>query len=180
MTTNGKSLEKHATEVARFARLTAQRLGMTAAEVDRVELAALLHDVGKTTIPDSVLGKPGQLDPEEWRLMRTHTLVGERIVLGAARLAHVADLVRSSHERVDGAGYPDGLAGDAIPRGARIIAVCDAYDAMTTGRPYRTAIPRLAALAELRRGSGKQFDGLVVDAFSMATVSSPAQLAEAM
>jgi HD-GYP domain-containing protein (c-di-GMP phosphodiesterase class II) len=179
MSTGNRALEKHATEVARFARLTAQRLGLSASEVDRVELAALLHDVGKTTIPDSVLGKPGQLDPEEWRLMRTHTLVGERIVLGAAPLAHVAGLVRSSHERFDGAGYPDGLAGDAIPRGARIIAVCDAYDAMTIGRPYRAAIPRLAALAELRRASGRQFDALVVDAFSIATVSAPAHLAQA-
>src|SRR5450432_3817027 len=126
MSTNSRALEKHATEVARCARLTAQRLGLSAAEVDRVELAALLHDVGKTTIPDSVLGKPGQLDPEEWLLMRTHTLVGERI---------------------DGTGYPDGLAGEAIPCGARIIAVCDAFDAMTTNRPYRAAMPRLAALA---------------------------------
>jgi putative nucleotidyltransferase with HDIG domain len=180
MSTSSRALEKHATEVARCARLTAQRLGLSAAEVDRVELAALLHDVGKTTIPDSVLGKPGQLDPEEWRLMRTHTLVGERIVLGAAPLAHVADLVRSSHERIDGTGYPDGLAGEAIPCGARIIAVCDAFDAMTTNRPYRAAMPRLAALAELRRGSGKQFDALVVDAFSAATVSLPAPLAQAM
>jgi putative nucleotidyltransferase with HDIG domain len=172
------SLEVHAVEVARLAGLTARQLGISRAETDRIELGALLHDVGKATVPDSMLSKPGPLNAAEWEIMRTHTLVGERIVLGAALLAHVADLVRSSHERVDGGGYPDGLSGDAIPRGARIISVCDAFDAMTTDRPYRAAVPRLVALAELRRGAGSQFDGLVVQAFADVALCTLASLAK--
>jgi len=166
------ALEIHSVEVARLARLTALQLGISHVEADRIELAALLHDVGKATVPDSVLSKRGQLSGAEWAIMRTHTLVGERIVLGSASLAHAADLVRSSHERVDGDGYPDGLVGEAIPQGARIISVCDAFDAMTTDRPYRAAIPRLRALTELRRATGSQFDRPVVEAFSAVVLHS--------
>jgi two-component system, cell cycle response regulator len=174
------ALEAHAAEVARLARLTAEELRLSAFAVDRVELAALLHDVGKTTIPEALLCKPGLLDPAEWQIMRLHTLTGERIVSGAAALAHVADLVRSSHERFDGEGYPDGLAGDRIPLGARIIAVCDAFDAMTTDRPYRAARSRLVALAEVRRCAGGQFDRLVVTAFGEVALRLPAHAAQAM
>jgi hypothetical protein len=109
--------------------------------------------------------KPGTLDAEECEFMRGHTLTGERIVRAAPSLAHTADLIRSSHERFDGAGYPDGLAGDEIPLGASIIAVCDAYDAMVTDRPYRRALTVANALAELRRCSGSQFDPAVTAAF---------------
>jgi diguanylate cyclase (GGDEF)-like protein len=172
-------LEQHLTTVARLARLTAQRLELPADEVDRIQLAAAMHDIGKTAFPDSLLSKPGPLDADEWQFMRTHTLIGERIILAAPSLAHAADLVRSSHERVDGGGYPDGLAGDAIPRGSLIIAVCDAFDAMTCDRPYSAAISSDRALAELRRSAGTQFDPEVVEAFCALAAERPAQLAQA-
>jgi two-component system cell cycle response regulator len=111
--------------------------------------------------------------------MRTHTLIGERIVLAAPSLSHAAGLVRSSHERIDGSGYPDGLAGDDIPLGSRIIAVCDAFDAMTTDRPYRAAVSADEALAKLQGGAGSQFDPRVVDAFCELVAETPAQLARA-
>jgi diguanylate cyclase (GGDEF)-like protein len=161
----GADLHEHLGDVARLTTLTAERLGLPEHEVARIELAAELHDVGKTAIPDTILNKPGTLDAEEWGFMRGHTLVGERIVRAAPALAHTADLARSCHERFDGAGYPDGLAGDAIPLGARIIAVCDAFDAMVTDRPYRSARSSAEALAEVGRCAGTQFDPVVADTF---------------
>jgi diguanylate cyclase (GGDEF)-like protein len=158
-------LHEHLSDVARLTTLTAERLGLPEHEVARLGLAAELHDVGKTAIPDTILNKPGKLDEEEWGFMRGHTLVGERIVRAAPSLAHTADLVRSCHERFDGGGYPDGLAGDAIPLGASIIAVCDAFDAMVTDRPYRSARSSAEALAEVRRCAGTQFDPAVAEAF---------------
>ena len=115
---------------------------------------AELHDIGKLAVPDAILNKPGPLDEGEWAFMRRHTLVGERILAAAPALLDVARLVRSSHERYDGSGYPDGLVGESIPLGSRVIAVCDAWDAMTTDRPYRRAMPREDALAELERCAG--------------------------
>ena len=126
---------------------------------------AKLHDIGKMAVPDAILSKPGPLDGEEWDYVRQHTLIGERIVAAAPPLAPVARLVRSSHERWDGGGYPDGLRGDEIPLGARVVAVCDAFDAMTTQRPYREPVSEVAAEAELRRCAGTQFDPMVVEAF---------------
>ena len=158
-------LHEHLRDVAGLSMRTAQRLGLPAPEVARIRLAAELHDVGKSALPDTLLNKPGKLDAAEWEFMRGHTLAGERIIRAAPSLAHTADLVRSSHERFDGDGYPDGLAGDAIPLGASIIAVCDAFDAMVTDRPYRDAMPTADALAELRRCSGSQFRPDVTDAF---------------
>jgi diguanylate cyclase (GGDEF)-like protein len=136
--------------------------------------AACLHNVGKVAIPDSILDKPGPLTDEEWEFMRRHTIVGERILSAAPALADAAKLVRSSHERWDGWGYPDSLAGEDIPLGARIIAVCDAYDAMVSPRPYRTRVSEDEALAELVRCSGSQFDPHVVDAFRAAHAARPA------
>jgi two-component system, cell cycle response regulator len=133
--------------------------------LDEVARAAELHDVGKIAVPDAILDKPGALDPVEWSFMRRHPLIGERILLAAPALRPVARLVRSSHERWDGTGYPDGLQGDEIPLGARVVAVCDAFDAMTTERPYREPIAEADALAELRRCAGTQFDPMVVEAF---------------
>jgi two-component system, cell cycle response regulator len=138
---------------------------MSPEDLDEVARAAELHDVGKVAIPDAILNKPGPLDESEWNFMRRHTVIGERILLSAPALRPVARLVRSSHERWDGGGYPDGLRGDEIPLGARVVAVCDAFDAMTTERPYREPIPESQALAELRRCAGTQFDPMVVDAF---------------
>jgi HD-GYP domain-containing protein (c-di-GMP phosphodiesterase class II) len=116
-------------------------------------------------IPDEVLHKPGPLTESEWSFVRQHTIIGERILGAAPALAPVAKLVRGTHERFDGSGYPDGLAADAIPLGSRIVAVCDAFHAMTSPRPYRPAIPVEDALAELKANAGTQFDPTVVAAF---------------
>lgn len=161
----GDRLAEHVGDVASLAGRTAERLGLSEEEIERTRLAAELHDIGKSAIPNAVLDKPGKLDAGEWEFIRAHTLIGERIVVAAPSLAHTADLVRSSHERLDGSGYPDGLSGDQIPIGARIIAVCDAYDEMTTDRPYHAATPSADALAEIRRCSGTQFDPAAVRAF---------------
>jgi diguanylate cyclase (GGDEF)-like protein len=158
-------LRDHSTEVASLAVAVARRLGMSAEETDEVSRAAELHDVGKVAIPDAVLDKPGPLNDDEWEFMRQHTILGERILSAAPALRPVAQLVRSSHERWDGGGYPDGLEGSAIPRGSRIVAVCDAFEAMTSARPYRKAMSCEAACAELRATAGSQFDPQVVDAF---------------
>ncbi len=129
------------------------------------ELTALLHDVGKVRIPNELLNKPGPLTPDERAVIETHTTEGERMLVQVGGLlGEVGRLVRSCHERWDGGGYPDGLAGDRIPRVARIVAVCDAFSAMTTGRPYRAALTDKQAIAELRRCSGTQFDPDVVTA----------------
>jgi diguanylate cyclase (GGDEF)-like protein len=159
-------LSTHISRVAELACATARQLGLPDHEITGIGLAAQLHDIGKAAIPESILEKPAPLDSDEWAFMRRHTLIGERIIAAAPSLAHTAHLVRSSHERFDGSGYPDGLAGTDIPLGARIIAVCDAYDAMIAPRPYREpkAIPD--ALIELRSCSGSQFDPDVVDAFA--------------
>ena len=158
-------LSVHIDHVAELAAATAQHLGLIEPEITRIRLGAQLHDIGKTAIPESILSKPGPLDESEWEFMRRHTLIGERIFTAAPSLAHTASLVRSSHERIDGAGYPDGLAGTGIPLGSRIIAVCDAYDAMIVPRPYRDTISAADAIAELWRCAGTQFDPDVVSAF---------------
>ena len=158
-------LGQHNHDVAELVIAVCREMGLDAAGIRAVRSAAELHDVGKLAIPDAILNKPGPLDEREWEFMRQHTIVGERIVASASSLGDVASIVRSSHERWDGAGYPDRLAGEAIPLGARIIAVCDAYDAMTTTRPYRRAMSDADAMAELRRCAGRQFDPHVVAVF---------------
>ena len=165
-------LHAHLNGVAELSVAVARRLGMLAEDLDEVSRAAELHDVGKIAIPEAILRKPGPLDDEEWSFMRRHTMIGERILSAAPALVPVARIVRSSHERWDGAGYPDGLAGDDIPIGARVVAVCDAYDAMVSDRPYRSARSPREALAELRRSAGTQFDPRVVDAFEVELVRS--------
>jgi diguanylate cyclase (GGDEF)-like protein len=159
------SLDDHVERVSELSTKIAQSLGQPENEVRRTCLAAKLHDVGKTAIPAAILDKTGPLDHQEWIFMRRHPLIGERIVLAAPALASTAPLIRSSHERIDGLGYPDGLKGENIPLGSRIIAVCDAYDAMTTDRSYRPSIGEAAALQELSQNAGTQFDPTVVDAF---------------
>ncbi len=160
-------LGTHAETVA-LAADTAEALGLPADEVEQVRHASELHDVGKVAIPDAILGKPGPLTAEEWEFVHRHPVIGERIVLAAPALARVAALVRASHERWDGAGYPDGLANERIPVGARIVAVADAFAAMTAGRPYRPRRTADEALEELRRHAGTQFDPMVVDAWCAA------------
>lgn len=155
---------EHANEVAELAVRVGRRLGVAGAELDRLRYGALLHDVGKIGVPGELLRKPGPLTAEEREKMNAHTSIGARMLERIPFLAPVAPLVRSAHERVDGGGYPDGLRGDQIPRGAMIIATCDAYHAMTSDRSYRSAMAEAEAIAELRAGVGAQFDGAVVDA----------------
>jgi two-component system, cell cycle response regulator len=157
-------LHDHLRSVARLATAVARRLGMSPESVDEVARGAELHDVGKMAVPDAILDKPGSLDSAEWAFIQRHTLIGEAILSAAPALVPVARLVRSSHERFDGKGYPDGLAGDAIPLGARIIFACDAYDAMVSDRPYARALTEEEALEQIRQGRGTQFDPAVVAA----------------
>jgi diguanylate cyclase (GGDEF)-like protein len=165
ITEQNACLDEHVERVSELAGAVAEALGKPEHEIWRVRLAGRLHDVGKTAIPAAILDKPGPLDAQEWEFMRRHPLIGERIVTVAPALASTAELIRSTHERVDGCGYPDGLSGEDIPMGSRIIAVCDAFDAMTSERPYRGPTGVAAALAELRSHAGTQFDADVVEAF---------------
>jgi diguanylate cyclase (GGDEF)-like protein len=158
-------LRDHMRSVAQFSMVVGARLGVTGHSLEQLRLAAELHDIGKIAIPDAILGKPGALTEDEWRFVRRHTVIGQRILAGSPALREVAGVVRSTHERWDGNGYVDGLAGSAIPLPARIIAVCDAYVAMTSPRPFRPALGPQEALTELRRCSGTQFDPEVVLAF---------------
>jgi diguanylate cyclase (GGDEF)-like protein len=158
-------LDEHSSQVAELAARVARRMGLRGEAVDEVSVAAQLHDIGKVGIPDAILNKASPLSESEWKFIRNHTILGERILHGAPALRPVARLVRASHERWDGAGYPDRLRSDEIPLGARIVSVCDAYEAMTGERPYRTALSTQTARQELRRCSGRQFDPAVVDAF---------------
>ena len=162
----------HTDEVATLAMKVARRLDLDEDEIERVAIAAALHDIGKIAIPGSILRKPGRLDADEWAFMQRHTLIGERIAQSAPALAGVAGLIRSSHERWDGKGYPDGLAGDDIPLGSQIVFVCDAYSAMTSDRCYEPARSQAGARAELRRNAGTQFAPAVVAAF-LAARSAP-------
>ena len=161
-------LSDHVDGVAALCDEVAERLGLRPEERSALAQAAVLHDIGKAAIPDAIIDKPGPLDADEWAFMRRHTLIGERILVAAPSLACAALLVRASHERYDGGGYPDGLAGEEIPLGARIILACDAYDAMTSDRAYRRAMSHEAATEELRRGAGTQFDPVVVTALQDA------------
>ena len=154
----------HANEVADLAVAVGMRLGVGGAELERLRYGALLHDVGKIGVPGEILRKAGPLSPAERELMDQHTAIGARMLEKIPFLAPVAPLIRSAHERVDGGGYPDGLSGDQIPRGAMIIATCDAFHAMTSDRTYRRAMGHEEAIAELRAGTGTQFDETVVEA----------------
>ncbi len=149
----------HSQGVVSLAVQVADALGLDPLQRRRTEYAARLHDVGKIAVPKEIINKPGPLDPHEWDIMRLHTVEGERMLghVGGA-LREVGAIVRGSHERWDGRGYPDGIAGTEIPVEARIVACCDAYDAMTTDRAYRAGLPVDVALTEIRRGAGTQFD----------------------
>ena len=159
------TLWAHMGAVAELCDAVAAKLGLPDSELTSLRQAASLHDIGKLAIPDAILNKPGPLLPDEWEFIRAHTLIGERIVGAAPALRSAAKLIRSSHERHDGRGYPDQLAGADIPLSARIVAVCDAYDVMTSARPYSDELTEEAALAELFRCAGTQFDPVVVEAF---------------
>jgi two-component system cell cycle response regulator len=165
---NPELAERH-TAVARLAEAVGQRMGVVDGDRAQLRQAAELHDIGKLAIPEQLLHKPGPLDGEEWAFVRRHPLIGERIIGAAPALAAAAKLVHSTHERVDGSGYPDGLTGDQIPLGARIIAVCDAFTAMTFPRSYAAQLTVPEAIEELRRCAGTQFDPTVVDTLANLT-----------
>jgi two-component system cell cycle response regulator len=159
-------LGAHAAGVADLAEALARRMGLVETEVARARMAGALHEVGKMAIPDAILEKPGSFTADEWKFVHGHTLIGERILHAATALSYVAGLVRSCHERFDGTGYPDGLAGTDIPLISRIVLVCDAFDAMTSQRPHAEALTIEVALGELQRHAGTQFDPVVVAAFA--------------
>jgi two-component system cell cycle response regulator len=163
-----ESLITHLAQVAELATATAINLGLSPSDVALTRLGAELHDVGKIGIPASILDKPGPLNAEEQWFVQRHSEIGERIVTAARDMEAIAPIVRAVHERPDGRGYPDGLELDQIPVSARIIAVVDAFDAMTTDRPYQQAVSPDQALVELRRHAGTQFDTAVIEAFISA------------
>lgn len=147
----------HSEAVVALAGAVARKMRLPATVVAQVEKVARLHDIGKIGIPDSILHKPGALDVDEWELMRQHPVIGARIAQSVPSLAHLAPAIRAEHERWDGAGYPDGLAGRSIPLASRIILACDAYHAMVSDRPYRPAMDVRDAFVELHRHAGAQF-----------------------
>jgi len=155
----------HARRVTRYCLEIAQALGCSKDEMHQIRRGAYLHDIGKIAIPDAILLKPAKLTPEEMSLMWAHPYIGFEFVARISFLAEAAEIVLTHHERYDGSGYPQGLIGDEIPLGARVFAVADTLDAMTSDRPYRRALPLTAAREEIRRQSGGQFDSRVVDAF---------------
>jgi putative nucleotidyltransferase with HDIG domain len=147
----------------------AERLGLSDDEIAAIKLGALFHDIGTIGVPESVLRKPGSLDEREWNEVKAHATIGANLLSNVPMLERVRPIVLSHHERYDGTGYPDGLRDDQIPLAAQIIAVADAYQAMTAERPYRPAMNNKAATAELRANAGTQFNPVVVEAF-IATV----------
>jgi HD domain len=171
----------HSRDVVDLSLAVADALGLPSGQRRDVEFAALLHDVGKIHVPKHIINKRGPLDGAEWEIVRAHTIDGEKMLKQVGgTLSRVGRIVRSSHERYDGEGYPDGLAGEAIPIEARIVTVCDSFSAMTTTRPYRVALTMAQAVAELRRCSGTQFDPIVVDALVQHLTASPHNARERM
>jgi putative nucleotidyltransferase with HDIG domain len=175
---------EHCKSVVNLALELAEHLGLNAQQRRNLEFAALLHDVGKIAIPKEIINKPGKLDPHEWTVIKTHTVEGQKMLERVGGfMRRVGLIVRSHHERWDGAGYPDGLIGDEIPLEARMITCCDTWNAMRTDRPYRQALSYDVAVAELVSNAGRQFDPHVVDTFvrlvvpaadADAAVASPA------
>ena len=166
----------HTKDVVELTLRVADALGVDEETRRGAEFGALLHDVGKIHIPNAIINKPGKLDDEEWAIMKTHTVAGQQMLerVGGV-LARVGTVVRASHERWDGGGYPDGLAAEDIPLASRIVSACDAYNAMTTDRSYRKALPAAAAVAELERCAGTQFDPQVVAALIAVEAAAAAQ-----
>jgi putative nucleotidyltransferase with HDIG domain len=171
---------EHCKSVVALALDVARELGLGPAALRKVEFAALLHDVGKIAVPNAIVNKPGSLDPSEWAVIKTHTIEGQRMLEQVGGfMSEVGEIVRSSHERWDGSGYPDGLRGSEIPLEARIVSCCDAFNAMTTTRPYRDAMSVAPALVELRDSAATQFDPAVVSAVTRVVEASERRAAEA-
>jgi putative nucleotidyltransferase with HDIG domain len=148
-----------------YAIRVAERFGWQSPEIDALRFGAILHDIGKIYIHESILSKAGPLTQEEWAEMKQHPVIGAELLKGIPYLSEVIPVIRSHHERWDGLGYPDGLSGEAIPMGARIVAIADCFDAMTTDRIYHAASSPEQALAEIRKGAGNRYDPAVVEAF---------------
>ena len=166
----------HSLRVQRVALAIAAQLDLTAQQLDALRFGSLFHDIGKIAVPDGILVKPAKLDYWEYVQMKTHSAEGARIVEKFGRLREAVPIIRHHHERWDGSGYPDGLAGDAIPLEAAIVGIADAWDAMTTDRPYHRALTETEALAEIRAGRDTQFSPVVVDAFFFAAALLPDEL----
>ncbi len=169
----------HTERVSDVAVALAAQLGYSGAELDAIEIGALLHDIGKIGIPERILHKPGPLDDEEWKVMKEHPVISEYILQDVDLDPIVLQVARSSHERIDGQGYPDGIAGDQIPMPARIVLVADAFDALTSDRPYRGARTVTAAMEELRSSAGTQFCPVVIDALEVVYREQPEVLGAA-
>jgi putative nucleotidyltransferase with HDIG domain len=164
---------EHCKDVVRLALDVARELRLDGEQMRLVEFGALLHDIGKIAVPKEIVNKPGKLDPDEWEIIKTHTVEGQRMLERVGGfMGNVGRVVRCHHERWDGKGYPDGLHAHEIPLAARIISCCDAFNAMTTNRPYRRAMPDSLALAELATHAGTQFDPRVVDALTRVIAGS--------
>ncbi|MFF0828349.1 HD-GYP domain-containing protein [Brevibacillus sp. NPDC003359] len=155
----------HSQRVAYWGREIAKDIGLSERKVEDVYIGGILHDIGKIGIEDEILNKKGKLTPEEYDKIKQHTVIGYEIILQAGMFNELLPAIRSHHERIDGRGYPDGLAGDEIPLMARILAISDAFDAMVADRPYRKGLPVEEALQEIRRGSGTQFDPILAEHF---------------
>jgi HD-GYP domain-containing protein (c-di-GMP phosphodiesterase class II) len=171
---------RHTEDVVGLSVAVAERMELDEDTRRAAELGALLHDIGKIAVPSEIINKPGPLDDDEWAIMKTHTVEGERMLQQVGGLlADVGVVVRASHERWDGGGYPDGLVGEAIPVAARIVSACDAYNAMTTDRSYRKSLGVERAVEELRRCAGTQFDPAVVDALVAIVTEATSAASEA-
>jgi diguanylate cyclase (GGDEF)-like protein/putative nucleotidyltransferase with HDIG domain len=174
----------HSQSVSRLAAQIGREIGLTKDELEEIRLAGILHDIGKIGVPEIILNKPSGLTPEEYELMKSHTTLGERILapLKFRAIEAIKKIVRHHHERIDGKGYPDGLSGEDIPIGARIITIADCYDTIISDRSYKKACPLEEALEELRRGRGTQFDAKLLDAFlnSLATAQPTRRTATRM
>jgi putative nucleotidyltransferase with HDIG domain len=167
------STGEHTERVAELAVELARRLGFSGVDLDAIEIGALLHDIGKIGVPEAILNKPGPLSDDEWKVMRRHPLVSEHILSGIGLSPLVLQIARSSHERFDGDGYPDGLAGEEIPLPSRIVLVADAFDAITSDRPYRRGRNVIDALGELHLHAGTQFCPRVVAALEQIYIERP-------
>lgn len=165
MYARSQETEEHSQRLSEKCIKIAEKLGLSQSKQDELHLFAMLHDIGKIGIDDRILNKPGKLSAEEGAIMQTHPEIGYHIILSAPELAVVADYILAHHERWDGKGYPLGISGEDIPLLSRILAVADAYDAMTETRVYRKALSKQAAMSEIQSHSGTQFDPCVVQAF---------------